>query len=90
MQPLRRGNRVSRKYPILLKERPIYDQKRPSRVKNLGSLDAYGTPARHLSESSGSHILPESGRKFERKILRLIFRLIIGIVYSEQTQEEQA
>jgi len=42
-------------------------------------------------ESSGSAImfLSENGRKIKRKILRLISRPIVGIVYSEQTREER-
>ena len=42
-------------------------------------------------ESSGSAImfLSENGRKIKRKILRLIFRPIVGIVCSEQTQEDR-
>lgn len=34
-------------------------------------------------------VLSESGRKNERKFLRLILCLIAGIVYPDQTQEEQ-
>ena len=34
-------------------------------------------------------VLSENGRKNERKYLRLILRLIAGIVYLDQTQEEQ-
>lgn len=41
-----------------------------------------GNPERHLSAYSGSAVmlLSENGRKIERKILRLIFRPVIGIV----------
>ena len=37
----------------------------------------------------GTWISHENGRKNERKNLRLILRLIAGIVYPDQTQEDQ-
>ena len=60
-------------------------------VKKHRRIILPGNPARYLSEPSGSAVmfLSENGRKSERKILRLIFRPIVGMVYPEQTQEEQ-
>ena len=59
--------------------------------KKASEIISPGNPARHLSESSDSAAMfsSENGRKIERKILRLIFQPIVGIVYSEQTQEVQ-